>query len=154
MAEATKPGAWQMPDGDYAGDVQAAEAWQALTDNKHAVLVDVRTQIEWTLIGKPDLSGIKKEPVFLQWLSSDGVNKEFLPELEAELAERGVAKGAPLYFMCQSGGRSKMAAMQMTELGYTACYNVADGFEGELDEQRHRNSVNGWKASGLPWFQT
>ena len=143
-----------MPDGDYAGDILAAKAFEALSKNEHAVLVDVRTQIEWTLIGKPDLAGINKEPVFLQWLSSDGINQEFLPELEAELAERGVARDAPLYFMCQSGGRSKMAAMQMTGRGYTACYNVVDGFEGELDEHRHRNSINGWKASGLPWFQT
>jgi rhodanese-related sulfurtransferase len=154
MAEATKPGDWQMPDGDYAGDVLAAEAWQALSGDPKAVLIDVRTQIEWTLIGKPNLAGIDKEPVFLQWLSAGGVNKDFLPELEAALAERGVAKEAPLYFMCQSGGRSKMAAMQLTERGFTACYNVADGFEGELDDHRHRNSVNGWKASGLPWFQT
>ena len=154
MAEATKPGDWQMPEGDYAGDVLAAEAWEALAGHPHAVLIDVRTQIEWTLIGKPDLATIDKEPVFLQWLTAGGVNKEFLPELEAALAELGVARDAPLYFMCQSGGRSKMAAMQFTERGFTVCYNVVDGFEGELDEHRHRNSVNGWKASGLPWFQS
>ena len=80
MAEATKPGNWQMPDGEYAGDVLAAEAWQALSTDPLAVLVDVRTQIEWTLIGKPELASIDKEPVFLQWLSSGGVNKDFLPE--------------------------------------------------------------------------
>ena len=154
MAEATKPGDWQMPDGDYAGDVLAAEAWKVLASDPAAILVDVRTQIEWTLIGKPELESINKEPLFLQWLSSGGVNKEFLPELEAAMAERGADRQTPLYFMCQSGGRSKMAAMQLTERGYTACFNVADGFEGELDEHRHRNSVNGWKACGLPWFQT
>ena len=44
--------------------------------------------------------------------------------------------------------------MQCTERGYTACYNVADGFEGELDEHNHRNSVNGWKVAGLPWWQS
>jgi rhodanese-related sulfurtransferase len=47
-----------------------------------------------------------------------------------------------------------MAAMRCTELGYTRAYNVANGFEGELDAHGHRNSVNGWKAAGLPWKQS
>lgn len=154
MAEATKPGAWKMPDGEYAGDVSAADAWAALAADVAAVLVDVRTEVEWNLIGKPDLTSLDKEPVFLQWVKMGGVNKNFVPELQAALQERGVAKGAPVYFMCQSGGRSKMAAMQCTEVGYTRCYNIADGFEGDLDENRHRNSVTGWKVAGLPWYQT
>ena len=154
MAEATKPGAWQMPDGDYAGDVTAAAAWETLTGELAAVLVDVRTEVEWNLIGKPDLSSVHKEPLYLQWVKMGGVNKNFVPELKAALEERGVAQDAPIYFMCQSGGRSKMAAMQCTEIGYTRCYNIADGFEGDLDEHRHRNSVSGWKVAGLPWHQT
>jgi rhodanese-related sulfurtransferase len=56
--------------------------------------------------------------------------------------------------MCQSGGRSKVAAMQCTEIGYSACFNLADGFEGDLDEHKHRNSISGWKFSGLPWTQS
>ena len=28
-----------------------------------------------------------------------------------------------------------------------------DGFEGPLDEERHRGCVEGWKAEGLPWAQ-
>ena len=95
-----------MPDGDYAGDVTAAEAWHALTGDAAAVLVDVRTEVEWNLIGKPDLSSLDKEPIFLQWVKMGGVNKNFVPELQAALQERGVAKDAPVYFMCQSGGRS------------------------------------------------
>ena len=83
-----------------------------------------------------------------------GVNKNFVAELQAVLQEQGVATDAPVLFMCQSGGRSKMAAMQCTELGYTRCYNIADGFEGDLDDHRHRNSVSGWKVAGLPWYQT
>jgi len=154
MAEATKPGAWQMPDGDYAGDVTAAAAWETLTGELAAVLVDVRTEVEWNLIGKPDLSTLDKEPVFLQWVKMGGVNKNFVAELKAALEERSVAQDAPIYFICQSGGRSKMAAMQCTAVGYTRCYNVADGFEGDLDEHRHRNSVSGWKVAGLPWQQS
>ena len=145
---------FQMPDGEYAGDVTAKEAWEAMSADPAAMLVDVRTEVEWNLIGRPDLSSLDREPIYLQWVTMKGVNQKFTEELAAALEERGVARDASVYFMCQSGGRSKIAAMQCTELGYSACYNVADGFEGDLDEHRHRNSVNGWKVSGLPWTQT
>jgi rhodanese-related sulfurtransferase len=144
---------FEMPDGDYAGDVSCQDAWAALRDNSEAVLIDVRTQIEWQLIGQPDLSSLSKEPIYLQWVTMQGINDNFLDELQAGLKERGVSKDASLYFMCQSGGRSKMAAMQCTTLGYTQCFNMAEGFEGELDEQQHRNSLNGWKVADLPWTQ-
>jgi len=151
---ASKPPQFDMPDGDYAGDVTPAEAWDELAKNPGAVLVDVRTKIEWQLIGKPDLSSLEHEPVYLQWVTMQGVNAAFVDELRAALDERGTAKDAPVYFMCQSGGRSKMAAMQCAELGYTASFNIAEGFEGDLDEHRHRNSVSGWKVAGLPWTQS
>jgi len=41
----------------------------------------------------------------------------------------------------------------MAEAGYRACHNVAGGFEGPLDDERHRGAVGGWKAAGLPWRQ-
>ena len=145
---------FDMPDDDYAGDVSCADAWDALQGDPAAVLIDVRTQVEWQLIGKPNLSVLDKEPVYLQWVTMQGVNENFLAELQAELDTRGVSKEAPLYFMCQSGGRSKMAAMQLTALGYTRCFNMHEGFEGELDEHQHRNSISGWKVAGLPWTQS
>jgi len=42
----------------------------------------------------------------------------------------------------------------MTQAGYARAYNIAGGFEGDLDRERHRGSKNGWKAAGLPWKQT
>lgn len=151
---ASKPPQFDMPEGDYAGDLTAREAWDELAKNPAAVLVDVRTKVEWQLIGKPDLSSIEHEPVYLQWVTMQGVNKAFVDELRAALEERGTAKDAPVYFMCQSGGRSKMAAMQCAELGYSASFNIAEGFEGDLDEHSHRNSISGWKVAGLPWTQS
>ncbi len=150
---AGKPADWKMPEGDYAGDVTARAAWDELAANPDAVLIDVRTRSEWNLVGKPDLSSIGKETIFLQWVTTQGINKNFITELQAELDERGVTKDTPIYIMCQSGGRSKIAAIQCAELGYTKAYNLAEGFEGPLDEHQHRNSVGGWKAAGLPWTQ-
>ena len=151
---AKTPDDWKMPDGDYAGDITAAVAWGALESDPAAVLVDVRTEIEWTLIGKPDLASVNKKPIDLQWVTMQGPNQNFVAELQAALTERKVSKDAPIYFMCQSGGRSKIAAMQCTELGYSKAFNIAEGFEGDLDDQLHRNSISGWKVAGLPWRQT
>ena len=41
----------------------------------------------------------------------------------------------------------------MTAAGYRRCYNVAEGFEGNPDTERHRGKTGGWKAAGLPWVQ-
>jgi rhodanese-related sulfurtransferase len=57
-------------------------------------------------------------------------------------------------FLCRSGGRSKSAAIAQTGAGYKKCYNVAGGFEGDLDADGHRGHIGGWKAAGLPWKQT
>ena len=149
---AGKP-SFDMPEGDYAGDVTAQEAWDVLAADPEAVLVDVRTSVEWQLIGKPDLSSLNREPVYLQWVTMEGMNASFVEELKVALAKNDVAANTPVFFMCQSGGRSKMSAMQCTAEGYKRCYNIAEGFEGDLDEHKHRNSINGWKVTNLPWTQ-
>jgi len=97
---ASKPPDFRMPEGECAGDITAAEAWETLSGDARAVLVDVRTQVEWNLIGKPDLSGIGKEPVYLQWVTMQGPNKNFVDELRGALHERGVEPDAPVLFMC------------------------------------------------------
>ena len=135
---ADKP-AFEMPDGEYAGDVSCKEAWEVLATDPAAVLVDVRTSIEWQLIGKPDLESMGKEPIYLEWVTMQGVNPNFIEELKVALVEHGVTRDAPIFFMCQSGGRSKMSAIQCTEQGYTHCYNLAEGFEGHLDELNGRH---------------
>ncbi len=42
----------------------------------------------------------------------------------------------------------------MTGVGFSRCYNIVGGFEGDLDASRHRGAQNGWKAGGLPWVQS
>ena len=46
---------FQRPAG-YAGDLCIEDAYALLAENEKAVLVDVRTQAEWTYVGVPDLS--------------------------------------------------------------------------------------------------
>lgn len=140
----------------YAGDVPAAETFERLGADPQAVLIDVRTQAEWNFVGVPDLSAIGREPLFLEWQSYPGgaPTADFTGSLQAALEARGASSETPLYFLCRSGGRSRAAAIAMTGAGYRNCFNISDGFEGPLDDQRHRGVVDGWKQQGLPWRQS
>lgn len=134
----------------YAGDITPAQAWQLLFDDAEAQLVDVRTDAEWTFVGLPDLAALKKEPILLPWqvYPTMGRNAEFVDLLAARLK-----KDKPIAFLCRSGGRSAAAAAAMSAAGFTKCYNIAGGFEGDVDEEGHRGTTNGWKAANLPWRQ-
>ncbi len=134
----------------YAGDVSPREAYAALEDDERAVLVDVRTEAEWQYVGIPDLSALEKRPILVEWVRYPGgrPNERFLEQLR----EAGIEADRPVFFLCRSGVRSRYAAEAATAAGLGPAYNVADGFEGQLDPQRHRG-VGGWKATGLPWTQ-
>jgi len=135
----------------YAGDLKPTEAWKLLTENRGAQLVDVRTRPEWMFVGLPDLTSLGRRPVLQSWQVFPGmeIDANFTAELTDQLAD----KEAPLLFICRSGGRSRAAAQAMTAAGYRHCYNVAEGFEGNPDAERHRGKTGGWKAAGLPWVQ-
>lgn len=137
----------------YAGDVSAADAWADLKANPAAQLVDVRTAAEWTFVGLPDLSGAGRRVHCIEWVSFPDMapNPAFVAEVASAL---GSNTSAPVYLLCRSGARSRAAAMALTAAGYSNCFNVAGGFEGDLGAERHRGQTNGWKAAGLPWIQT
>jgi len=135
----------------YSGDLSPTEAWEKLQNDPDTVLVDVRTKPEWAFVGVPDLSPVGKETVLLEGQAYPDmqVNQAFVDELEAA----GVTPDKTVMFLCRSGARSKAAAIAATARGFKTAYNVAGGFEGDPDEQRHRGNKNGWKHDGLPWVQ-
>jgi rhodanese-related sulfurtransferase len=140
-----------MSEKAYAGDVTPTQAWEILEKEPKAVLVDVRTQAEWGYVGIPDLGTIGKRPLFASWALFP--NMEINDRFADEVVATGIEPDAPIVFLCRSGVRSRAAAIALTARGYSSCYNVASGFEGDPDEQRHRGTVNGWKVDGLPWMQ-
>jgi len=143
-------------DEKAVDDVDVETTWQGLVSRPKSQLIDVRTRAEWTYVGLPDLGSIAKRPVLVEWQTfpDQAVDPRFIERLAGELKALGVEKDDELFFICRSGGRSLAAAKAMAELGYRACHNVAGGFEGPLDDDRHRGSVLGWKAAGLPWLQS
>jgi rhodanese-related sulfurtransferase len=132
------------PAHGYAGDLTPAQAWQKLVDG--AVLVDVRTEAEWTHIGIPDTSAASRPALFIQWNLAGGTpNARFLDELNEQLG----TDSPELVFLCRSGVRSVSAALAAAAAGLTA-FNVLEGFEGIPDAYGDR-TINGWKNRQLPW---
>lgn len=129
----------------YAGALLPDEAYQLTQLAPSAKLVDVRSRAEH------DFVGVIPDAVLIEWASYPGMrnNPNFMAELEQQ-----VDKEALVMFICRSGARSHNAAVAATKAGYTDCYNILEGFEGDLDNEGHRNVLNGWRACGLPWEQT
>jgi rhodanese-related sulfurtransferase len=142
--------------GGYAGDIDVKTAWAGLANKAEATLIDVRTKAEWSYVGVPVLASIGKATVFVEWddFATGALVPDFIGRLKAELARHGVREDAALYFICRSGNRSRQAAVAATAAGYSQSFNVAHGFEGRLDGERHRATPDSWKGEGLPWVQS
>lgn len=149
-----------MSTGSRPGVVElsAADSWATLEKTSDAALVDVRTRAEWAFVGVPDLSSLGREPILSEWRVFPDMsrNQAFVDELLDGFGKRLPSR---ILFICRSGARSMEAAQtvaaELAARGQSAeCINVAEGFEGDLDEQRHRGAANGWKARGLPWRQS
>jgi len=136
----------------YAGDLTPQQAWDLLTSDDRAVLVDVRTDAEWRYVGIPDAAAIDGRSALVEWVTfpSGRPNPQFLQQLgEAGLVS---GDGRPIVFLCRSGVRSIAAANAATAAGLGPAYNVLEGFEGDVGPDGHRGHV-GWRAAGLPWRQ-
>ncbi|MDH2919214.1 MAG: rhodanese-like domain-containing protein [Sideroxydans sp.] len=129
----------------YQGALTPAEAAYLLQAAPGTKLVDVRTRAELDWVGR--IAGA----VEIEWLTypSMKANEHFLTHLQQQ-----VETEALVLFICRSGGRSHAAATAASQAGYTTCYNVLEGFEGDVDAHKQRNKTSGWRAARLPWQQS
>ena len=127
------------------------ECFNILSTDPNSYLIDVRTEPEWTYVGIPDLSSIKKKVLCVSWkiYPEMSINKNF----EKQIIESDIQKNNNLYFICRSGKRSYDAAKFLISQGFTSCITVSDGFEGKLNQHHKRASIDGWKSHNLPWKQ-
>jgi rhodanese-related sulfurtransferase len=144
------------PSHEYAGDLGIGEAWELLLQDPKAQMVDVRTVAEWNFVGLPDLSELERRAHCIEWQGYPTMqpNTNFTADATEALQAAGAGPETPILFICRSGARSRAAAMAMTRAGFEKAFNIAGGFEGDLDGEGHRGLKNGWKAAGLPWRQT
>ena len=129
----------------YEGALLPKEAYEIMQSAPGAKLVDVRSRAEIDWVGK--VPGA----VEVEWATYPGMrpNPHFMTQLE-----QSVDKEALVMFICRSGMRSNAAATTATQAGYSDCYNVLEGFEGDKNSDNHRNTLNGWRTAGLPWEQS
>ncbi len=127
----------------YAGNVSPHEAFELVSAGL-ARLIDVRTPEERKFVGYVEGS------VAVPWATGTVFtrNPRFLRELESKAQKNEV-----LLFFCRSGARSIAAAEAATRGQFQHAFNVLEGFEGELDDQRRRGVQGGWRHRGLPWIQ-
>lgn len=90
--------------------------------------------------------------VHIAW--KDGPAMQPNPQFIADVEQRIRDKTTPILLLCRSGQRSLDAAAALQAVGYQRLINIVDGFEGALDEQKHRGNLNGWRYCGLPWQQS
>ncbi len=130
-------------------DISPKETWAALQADPDAVLIDVRTDMEWANIGVPVLETLGKQVVLASWqlAPSMQVNPGFIEELKAA----GLKPQQKLYFLCRSGVRSQSAGQAAVAAGFPHAFNVADGFEGPPNMLGQRGTSAGWQADKLPW---
>lgn len=122
------------------------QAWALLQSNPTAVLIDVRTAIEHGFVGHPP------NAVHVPWKEFPGMqlNTGFVAQVEQLVPD----KSAPILLLCRSGQRSVDAAKALEAKGYQTLVNILEGFEGSLDENKHRGTTSGWRFHGLPWQQS
>ena len=139
-----------MPDTSYKM-IAAKAAFDMLQSNPSAVLIDVRSDMEYLMVGHP------AGAVHIAWIDAPDwtTNPNFVTEVRKVLLGRTAVheKDAPVVLLCRSANRSQDAADLLIEEGFENVFVVEGGFEGPLDAHHHRSTSAGWRYEGLPWEQ-
>ena len=119
--------------------ILSKEVKDYVKDNPKSVLLDVRTEEEWNIDGKPDGEKILLKTHFLTIQFAD---KTFNQNFIEDFKKLNIDKDHEILTMCMGGVRSQSTAELLTKEGYN-CINISDGFLGNAENL-------GWKKSGLP----
>ena len=125
--------------------ISCHDAYELVNADEPALFIDVRTELEHYMVGHPldcVLIPWQLEP---QWEE----NRQFAPTVQA----LATSIDQPIVLICRTGQRAMQAAERLKQLGYINVFVVSAGFDGELDENGHRSTTNGWRFSRLPWEQ-
>lgn len=131
--------------------ISALKAWEICQQDPRALLIDVRSSMEFLFVGHP------KGAIHVPWIDEPDwvINKNFVTDVR-KLALGGLNESAsdvPIILICRSGNRSDDAGKVLVESGMGRVYNIDEGFEGKLDDSHHRSTVGGWRYHDLPWEQ-
>ena len=121
--------------------IKSSEIKNYIKENSNVVLLDVRTENEWTTLGKPNAEDLNSKTYFVT-VSHDLSNWQVPDPNFVENVKKNINKDKTILVMCAAGGRSLLAANLLEAEGYSAL-NVSDGFSGNGQDP-------GWKNLGLP----
>ena len=107
-----------------------------LTKNPDCILLDVRTQQEWSTIGRPDGEKIGLKTYFLE------IRRDAFFDFVKEFKNLNINQNKEILVICASGERSQISAELLSKENYKSI-NISDGFMGSQEGV-------GWKKSGLP----
>ena len=139
-------------------EISSTKAYSLLQQSANAVLIDVRSTMEYEYVGHPKNSmhiAIKEPPT---WKTSSN----FVSNVEQALVEKFAWSSNPLFdlcvhseifLICRSGKRSGEAALLLEAKNFKNIFNIVDGFEGNKDRNNHRSVLDGWRFNKLPWEQ-
>lgn len=133
--------------------ISAIDANKLLEKDPRALLVDVRSNMEFLFIGHP------VGAISIPWIDEPDwvINPNFAADVRklilGGLDHDSAGHNVPVLLICRSGKRSLEAGNLLLKEGFHDVYNIAEGFEGELNENHHRSTLAGWRFDGLPWEQ-
>jgi rhodanese-related sulfurtransferase len=131
--------------------IKPEQAWQLLQDDSRAVLIDVRSSMEFLFVGHP------KGAINIPWIDEPDwdINPNFVNQIQATLkkTDESNISSRPVLLICRSGIRSLEAGETLFQAGFTLVYNIIGGFEGPRDAENHRSTLGGWRYQDLPWEQ-
>ncbi|XAR62981.1 hypothetical protein NMG60_11022753 [Bertholletia excelsa] len=119
------------------GVESARNAYARLGDDVRAELLDIRAPAELRLVGAPDIRGLRKTPVAVEYRGGD--KPGFLRKLALKFKE---PESTTLLILDKFDENSELVAELVTLNGFKAAYAIKDGAEGP----------QGWMNSGLPWI--
>ena len=134
-------------------EISPEAAHALLRKDPKAVLIDIRSSMEYLFVGHP------AGAVHVPWIDEPDweVNPDFVVEVRklmlGGLSHDEGGSHAPIILICRSGKRSKEAGDLLISKGMSNVYHVNEGFEGDLDGEHHRSTLGGWRFHGLPWEQ-
>jgi len=134
-------------------DVSPKDAHHMINKDPRAILIDIRSSMEYLFVGHP------VGAVHVPWIDEPDweVNPHFVAEVRKLMLGGAVCATeegcAPIILICRSGKRSQEAGKLLISEGLTNIYHIDEGFEGDLNESHQRSSIGGWRFHDLPWEQ-
>ena len=144
--------------------ISAQEAYNKIKQGDPKVLlIDVRDPVEIMFTGFTDAVHVNIPYLIVDrttWDDKRGnfrpnYNPNFVSDVKAELAKRGLGNDTEIITMCRSGSeRGEPSADYLRDNGFVNARYIVNGFQGAAIKEGPQAGFrlqNGWQNSGLPW---